>query len=84
MSVQEANAVDMIDAKMLLKKFNDERIGDDIWQVQTQGIDPMKIPKFAAHIRKNEKKNKPARIPTEDAEIYHNVFDTALKGIKHG
>lgn len=70
----------------LLEKYKDEQMREDIFRMQIQGVDPMKVPFYADYIRglnraKNEMK---ASLSKDEAVAYKSVFDTVLKGMRRG
>lgn len=80
---KELNKLDLEDAFYFLKQYKKETDHKDIFNMQLQGIDPMKIPYYAEFIKKEESKIKKqkASLPPQEAENYKSVFDDILNQI---
>jgi hypothetical protein len=80
----DLNNADLEEAIELLKLLKNDHMGEDIFRMQIQGIDPKKIPYYEKWISSsnNENKNKKSGLTESDAKMYKNVFDTVLKRVK--
>jgi hypothetical protein len=81
MSMAEVDDLEVEYAYDLYKKCTDEKTGDEIFLMQLEGIDPMKIPKYQAYIEEKEREIEPqkASLSPEEAYSYKNIFDRFLK-----
>lgn len=77
---------DLERAHELLKKLKDDIMREDIFRMQIQGVDPMKISFYADYIRglNRGKKEIKASLSKDEAVAYKSVFNSVLKGMRRG
>lgn len=78
--------IDMSFAGEMLRMHRDDQMRADVFAMQMQGIDPMKVPYYAGWLGSMESKRRheKARLTDEEAAMYKNVFDGVLKRAKRG
>ena len=81
---RELISADLEDIQGLLKNYKDEQMRSDIFQMQLQGIDPMKVSYYANWLGSAEKTRRDvkAHMSETEATAYRNVFETVLKKVK--
>lgn len=81
---REIISADLDDINDLLKKYKDDQMRSDIFMMQLQGIDPMKVSYYANWLGSAEKRvsDAKAHLNETDAMAYRDVFETVLKKVK--
>lgn len=72
------------DIMILIGRYNDEMNDRNIWEMSLRGFDPKKVPMYREHMERKSKDKKQASLKPEEAQMYKNIFDGALRGIRKG